>query len=61
MAVKEKKQDPNKMLAGDVTPSTESMRVSMGNPYDEKVETAGVVSRGNGCATKGKTARGPMA
>ena len=24
-------------------------------------KTAGVVTRGNGCATKGKTARGPLA
>jgi hypothetical protein len=30
--------------------------------YPEKnVKTSGVVTRGNGCATKGKTARGPMA
>ena len=25
------------------------------------VKTSGIVTRGNGCATKGKTARGPMA
>lgn len=24
-------------------------------------KTSGIVTRGNGCATKGKTARGPMA
>lgn len=30
--------------------------------YPEKgVKTSGIVSRGNGCAIKGKTARGPMA
>ena len=28
---------------------------------DETTKTAGTVTRGNGCATKGITARGPMA
>jgi hypothetical protein len=28
---------------------------------DENVKTDGVVTRGNGCATKGRIARGPMA
>jgi hypothetical protein len=28
---------------------------------EENVKTDGVVTRGNGCATKGVTARGPMA
>jgi hypothetical protein len=28
---------------------------------DENVKTDGLVTRGNGCATKGVTARGPMA
>ena len=33
-----------------------------GNGYPAKdVKTAGVQTRGNGAATKGKTARGPMA
>lgn len=33
-----------------------------GNGYPEKdVKTSGVQTRGNGAATKGKTARGPMA
>lgn len=32
------------------------------NGYPEKdVKTSGVVTRGNGAATKGKTARGPLA
>ena len=29
--------------------------------YPEKVKTSGVQTRGNGAATKGRTARGPMA
>jgi hypothetical protein len=29
-------------------------------PY-KPTKTSGIVTRGNGCATKGKTARGPMA
>ena len=61
MANKEKKQDPNKMLAGDVTPSTEPMRVSMGDPYVQKKEDSGIKIRGTGAATKGTMARGPMA
>jgi hypothetical protein len=61
MAVKEKKQDPNKLSADQVTPSTESMRVSLGNPYEQIKEDTGTVTRGNGCATKGTKARGPMA
>jgi len=28
---------------------------------DENVKTSGIVTRGNGCATKGRVARGPMA
>ena len=32
------------------------------NGYPEKdVKTSGIVTRGNGTATRGKTARGPMA
>jgi hypothetical protein len=32
------------------------------NGYPEKdVKTSGIVTRGNGAATKGRTARGPMA
>lgn len=61
MAHDEKRQDPNKMLADNVTLSTEPMRVSLGNPYDPKVKTTGIVQRGAGKATKGKTMRGPTA
>jgi len=32
----------------------------VGNGYPEKAKTSGIVTRGNGAATKGKTARGPM-
>ncbi len=36
--------------------------VPKGNGYPEKgVKTSGVKTRGNGAATKGVTARGPMA
>jgi hypothetical protein len=39
--------------------------VSIGNisksAGNEQTKTAGTVTRGNGCATKGITARGPMA
>lgn len=61
MAHNEKRQDPNKLAADQVTPSTESMRVSVGNPFEEKVKTDGIKIRGTGAATKGVTARGPMA
>ena len=30
-------------------------------PFKNGTKTSGIVTRGNGCATKGKTARGPMA
>ena len=44
--------------------TTNDLRVSVGGiasrAYDEP-KTAGVKTRGNGCATKGTMARGPMA
>ena len=47
----------NRFTANDVN-------MSVGNisrdPYKEP-KTTGIVTRGNGCATKGITARGPMA
>jgi hypothetical protein len=52
--------DPNTRAAKDVGPETEAMNVSIGGKKDF-VEKAGVVTRGNGCATKGLKARGPMA
>lgn len=43
----------------------DSLDVSVGNlsksAGSETTKTAGTVTRGNGCATKGITARGPMA
>ena len=53
--------DPNTMKAGDITRLTPAMRVSTGNPARDDVKTSGIQTRGNGCATKGITARGPMA
>lgn len=52
--------DPNTRSAQDVSPETQAMDVSIGGKK-KIIETAGVVTRGNGCATKGITARGPMA
>ena len=47
----------NRLTANDVN-------MSVGNisrdPYKEP-KTSGIVTRGNGCATKGTIARGPMA
>lgn len=42
----------------------EKLAVSAGNTRTSdypKVKTSGIVTRGNGAATKGRTARGPMA
>jgi hypothetical protein len=52
--------NPNTRSAQEVGPETQAMDVSIGSKL-EKVKTTGVVTRGNGCATKGVTARGPMA
>ncbi len=40
-----------------------TMRMSVGNynSGESQVKTTGIVTRGNGCATKGTMARGPMA
>ena len=50
-------QGGNRLTANDVN-------MSVGNisrdPYKEP-KTSGIVTRGNGCAIKGITARGPMA
>lgn len=51
-------------------PKTNAMKhmldtnVSVGNNHSNEypgTKTSGIVTRGNGCATKGITARGPMA
>lgn len=52
--------DPNTRSGNEVTPETEAMNVSIGNKKPA-IETAGIVTRGNGAATKGTKARGPMA
>ena len=52
--------NPNLRSAKDVNPSTEAMSVSVGSK-DTATKTSGIKTRGNGCATKGITARGPMA
>jgi hypothetical protein len=44
--------------------SLNTMRMSVGmynNGPDKTTKTAGIQTRGNGCATKGTMARGPMA
>jgi hypothetical protein len=55
-----KMQDPNTMAAKDFRPCGPAGRVSTGDPAREDVKTSGIKTRGNGCATKGITARGPM-
>jgi len=53
--------DPNSMAANESTPGgMPARRVSIGNRV-ERVKSEGVVTRGNGAATKGTKARGPMA
>jgi len=42
-------------------PRNVSTTPPVGNGYPEKPKTAGIVTRGNGAATKGTKARGPMA
>jgi hypothetical protein len=50
---------------GQSRSSLDSMDVSIGriskSAGNEAVKTSGIVTRGNGAATKGITARGPMA
>ena len=55
------KRDPNSQSASELKPGKPAMRVSMGDPNADDVKTTGIVTRGNGAATKGRTARGPMA
>jgi hypothetical protein len=54
-------RDPNTLSAREVTPSTGAMRVSAGDPARNDAKTTGIETRGNGAATKGRIARGPMA
>jgi hypothetical protein len=54
-------QDPNNIAASKMTKEMATPRVSMGDPARQDVKTTGLETRGNGCATKGRMARGPMA
>jgi hypothetical protein len=54
-------KDPNTMSSDELTPGgMTSMTVSIGNKTREP-KTTGIETRGNGAATKGRIARGPMA
>lgn len=54
-------KDPNTLAANKMTRYTAAPRVSAGDPAADNVKTTGIKIRGTGCATKGTTARGPMA
>ena len=49
---------PNRSKLDTVDATVGNISKSAGN---ETTKTAGTITRGNGCATKGITARGPMA
>ena len=54
--------DPNNMNAMESgSNNIPARRVSMGDPGRNKVKTDGIKVRGTGAATRGVTARGPMA
>jgi hypothetical protein len=54
-------KDPNNIPAGKMTFATAVPRVSTGDPARLDVKVDGIETRGNGAATKGRMARGPMA
>jgi hypothetical protein len=54
-------KDPNTLRSQEMGPDTAVPRVSMGDPAKDDVERDGIETRGNGAATKGRIARGPMA
>ena len=55
-------QDPNKLKAQDLNQGTGVQRVSAGDPGSNAMNRHGELeTRGNGAATKGRKARGPMA
>jgi hypothetical protein len=56
-----KPTDPNMLNARQLGPRASVQRVSAGDPGRDDVKTTGIKTRGNGCATKGTIARGPMA
>lgn len=51
-------KEPNRSKADTVDISVGNISKSAG---DEQIKTSGIKTRGNGAATKGVTARGPMA
>jgi hypothetical protein len=53
--------DPNTLQAQKIRLDMPASRVSAGDPARNDVKTTGIETRGNGCATKGRIARGPMA
>lgn len=54
--------DPNTLKATDVGVRIHgTFRVSAGDPGADDVKRDGIETRGNGAATKGRIARGPMA
>jgi hypothetical protein len=53
--------DPNTLQAQKIRLDMPASRVSAGDPARNDVKTTGIETRGNGCATKGRMARGPMA
>jgi len=53
--------DPNTLSAKNMTRLTGAPRVSMGDPGANKIKTTGIETRGNGAATKGRKAYGPLA
>ena len=56
-----KPSDPNMLNARQLGPRESVQRVSAGDPGRDDVKKTGIKTRGNGCATKGTIARGPMA
>ena len=52
--------DPNTMSSAESTPGMPARTVSIGNKTRGPKST-GIETRGNGAATKGRIARGPMA
>ena len=55
-------QDPNKLTAQQLVKGSGTPRVSAGDPGSNAINRHGELeTRGNGAATKGRKARGPMA
>lgn len=54
-------KDPNTLGSNEMTFDTAVPRVSMSDPARDDIKRDGVETRGNGAATKGRIARGPMA